>query len=209
MKTIDTVVNALVKSIQDNRDIIFKGMFEDISSNASPIVESETKNETPSMTYQNMGAVIIEAILQAGMNYERAVKPRVTKFLKDYSEMKNTSEFLKLIKEGDLENVINWKGDKISRIIQLTEFLATEGLETEKDFSIWLKNDLNTLRLKNTKGIKDKTVDYLKILCGHKDTVAIDLHLMNFIKENTNLGIDLSYTTARQILISTAERIQV
>jgi hypothetical protein len=170
MDAINAAVDALVTSIQSNKDITFKGMFDDITSNVGTSVEPGSNSPATSTTYQNMGAIIIEAILQAGMNYERAVKPRVTKFLRDYPELKDTSGFMTLIKRGDFENVINWKGDKVDRIIQLTEFLITEGVETEKDFSIWLTNDQNISRLKNIKGIKDKTVDYIKILCGDKGT---------------------------------------
>lgn len=116
---------------------------------------------------------------------------------------------MKFIRSGSFEETIEWKGEKIRRINDLTEFLVSEGVETEKDFSIWLQNELNILKLKNIKGVKDKTVDYIKILCGIKDTVAVDLHLINFIKENTSLKVDLSYDTAKKILISVAEKIKV
>ena len=199
MTSIDGLVNELVTNIQGNKDIKFKSLFDYIP------------NGTGSTTYRNMGATIIDAVLQAGVKYESVVKPRITSFRQNQKCITTTSEFLKFINSGALPESINWKkeGKKIDRIINLTTFLVKKGIETEQDFAAWLNNDQNILELRSINGIGNKTVDYVKILCGIQDTVAIDVHLINFIKDNTSVKIDLPYETAKQILISVANIIKI
>lgn len=154
--------------------------------------------------YGSMGAIIIDGILQSGIRYSTVVKPKVDKYLSDYSKVTTTSEFKRLIESKGVSELINWKESaKTERIIELTHFLVGESVETEKDFYDWLSSDQNIKRLKSLSGIKDKTADYFKILTGHK-TNAIDRQLLAFIG---NAGIDVcGYDEAHKI-VSDAARI--
>lgn len=161
------------------------------------------------LTNNNMGATIIDGILQAGLNYNNVVKPRVDKFKNEYRHIKTTSEFNNLINTNDLSEIINMKGQKIDRILALVKFLKNEKIETEDDFYIWLSNEENLLVLSNIKGIKTKTIEYFKILTGHKNTVAIDVRLRNFIKlccENLEITND---KFAYEILMKVAQKLRV
>lgn len=101
------------------------------------------------------------------------------------------------------------KGQKIERIYALVKFLKNEKIETEDDFFIWLSDNGNLLRLAQLKGIKDKTIDYLKILTGHKETVAIDVRLLNFIKTICPELDNLTYEYAKELLMKTAKELNV
>ena len=133
--------------------------------------------------YQNMGAIIIDGILQAGIKYETTVRPRVKKYLTDYPEIKTSSAFANLISRVPISTLINWKPSaKTERIEKLTSFLVSIGIESQESFSEWLSDESNILLFKKLPGVGDKTADYFKILVGHQ-TNAIDRHLLNFIKK--------------------------
>ncbi|AVH25807.1 MULTISPECIES: hypothetical protein [Vibrio] len=153
--------------------------------------------------YGNMGATIIDGILQAGINYNSTVKPRVTKFLTEYPECKTTSQFIDLYNTVTLSELINWKqSSKTVRIETLSEFLKSNDIETIEDFSSWLADDSNLELLKKLPGVKCKTADYFRILTGH-ETNAIDRHLINFIKLS---GSQVSsYKEAHNIVSETSE----
>jgi hypothetical protein len=156
-----------------------------------------------------MGATIIDGILQAGLNYDNVVKPRVEKFKSEYPNCTTTSQFADLINKEDLSAIVNMKGQKIDRIKLLVKFLKTEKIETEDDFYDWLSIPENLVTLATLKGIKDKTIDYFKILTGHKNTVAIDVRLINFIKLALPVIKTISYEDAHELLMLTAKELKV
>ena len=157
--------------------------------------------------YENMGATIIDGILQPGIKYSTVVRPRVKQYLSDYPEVTTTTKFLSLIERKDLSKIINWKKNaKTERIKNLTNFLVSENVNTEGDFYNWLAVEQNITKLKSLSGIKDKTADYFKILTGHK-TNAIDRHLLDFMK---NAGVTVSeYGEAHTIISNTAKILEV
>jgi hypothetical protein len=167
------------------------------------------ENEDVSMTYQNMGATIIDSILQAGVNYERVVKPRVNSYLQKYLNIKTTSQFYKLIQDVKIEDLIKWNGEKCNRILLLTFFFKKNKIESETDLRHWLSSENNCDELKKLKGIKDKTLDYLKILSGNKNSVAVDRHLISFINKAGVLISIQDYKLAHDILIEVAARLDV
>ena len=152
--------------------------------------------------YQNMGATIIDGILQAGIKYSTTVKPRVLKFLSEYPQTTTTKGFRSLIDKISLPKLINWKESSKTKIIQnLTDFLILENVNTENEFKDWLSDDDNLIKLKQLSGIKDKTADYFKILTGH-NTNAIDRHLIGFL---ANAGIHVAnYQEAHEIISKAA-----
>lgn len=133
-----------------------------------------------------MGATLTDAVLQAGINYEKVVKPRVKKLLDFYPEAKTTSGFLSLLREISPQKLLNFKGYKPELIEKLALFFKSERVETEEDLGLWLKVPENKKRLMEFPHIKDKTVDYLAILVGISE-VAVDRNLKAFLRE---AGID-------------------
>jgi len=154
-----------------------------------------------------MGATIIDGILQAGVSYKSTVKPRVIEYLKQYPEVVTVNEFKRLCNEVTVPTLINWKQSaKTERIEKLTEFLIKEGVDTEAEFSEWLKYGNNITKLKRLSGIKDKTADYFKILTGH-NTNAIDRHLIGFL---TKADITVTgYKEAQQVISEAAIKLEI
>lgn len=132
--------------------------------------------------YNHMGATIVDSILQAGLNYKTVVYPRVKKLILSYPNYKTTCDFLILIQTIPLTNLINWTNEvKINRIKELSWFLYNNSIETEANLAIWLEDYENKQKLKQIKGIGNKTIDYLTMLSG-KPAIAIDRHLFKYLE---------------------------
>ena len=154
--------------------------------------------ETVDGNYDHMGALIIDAMLQSGINYETVVRPRVLSLLKQYPKAKTTSGFLELVEKVGINELIHWKDDeKPRRILSVARFLNEKGIETEAELHQWLQNPDNIKELKKLRGIGDKTADYFKILVGIQ-TNAVDRHLLAFLKA-ANVSVH-NYKEAHQVI---------
>ena len=158
-------------------------------------------------TYNHIGAIIIDTILQSGLNYKNVVLPRVQRFIGEFPEQRTTRDFHNILNDYDIGILINWKGyTKISRIISLKNFFLKRNIMTEEDLRAWLSNTKNETLLYRIKGIGYKTVDYLKMLVGIQ-TIAIDRHLKNFV---INAGLILnSYNKIKTLLIETSAELNI
>lgn len=152
--------------------------------------------------YDHMGAIIVDAGLQAGIRYETAVLPRINKILATYPDAKTTSEFQRILMIEGATNLLNWSLDrKVNTIVDVTLFFIAEQIETDEELRSWLLHPENIDRLKQIKGIGNKTADYFKILVGIP-TSAIDRHLYSFMAD---AGIYVNqYDAAQQIIRDTA-----
>ncbi|RLC74972.1 MAG: hypothetical protein DRI61_15690 [Chloroflexi bacterium] len=161
----------------------------------------------PDIPYNHMGATITDAMLQAGTKWETVVSPRVKNLKNNYPEAKTTTGFLKLLERIGPKKLLKWNdSEKPNRILRVTSFFVKEGVETEADLKTWLENETNITRLKELRGIGNKTADYFKILSGIR-TSAIDRHLARFL---SMAGIKIeSYSEAREIINKTAERMGI
>jgi endonuclease III len=91
-------------------------------------------------------------------------------------------------------------------VFALTKFFQTELIETETDLHNWLLHEENIPRLKQVRGVGDKTADYLKILVGI-NTSAVDRHMYAFL---ANAGLTIkTYQEAKTILNATADQLGV
>lgn len=148
--------------------------------------------------YNHIGATIVDAILQAGINYKYTVKPRVNSLLQKYPEAITTQDFVELINEIGLDKLINWKHpEKLNRILSVLDLFIINNVKNELDLKKWLKVSTNIIELKKIKGIGDKTADYFKILVGI-ETNAVDRHLHNFLKM-ASIKVN-SYNEAHEII---------
>jgi hypothetical protein len=173
------------------------------------ISSSFSQASNSNLSYNNMGATLIDGILQAGINYKNVVKPRVDNYLSEYSQVKTTTAFNNLLKTKDLSQIINMTGQKVERINQVVNLLLKNNIETEYEFYNWLLNDDSVIILSNITGIKEKTIDYLKILVGFENTVAIDTRLKAFIKIACPDITSLTYGFAHRLLTKTAEKLKL
>lgn len=139
--------------------------------------------------YNHMGATITDAMLQAGVKWESVVQPRIKHLLHRFPEVRTTSGFLRVLGEVGHRELLKWKHqEKPTRVLGVARFFRDEGIEAEKDLRRWLEQPGNVAKLKEQRGIGDKTVDYFKMLVGIP-TNAVDRHLLGFLCE-ANIEIE-------------------
>jgi hypothetical protein len=154
--------------------------------------------------YDHMGAIIVDAMLQAGANYD-GVKERVNRVL-NYPDARTTSGFLKLLARVPVHSLLQWEGKKPKWVLDVAGFLKAERIESKSDLREWLEVPSNVQRLYAVSGVGNKTVDYLKKLAGIPNT-AMDRHWYACL-ESAGIPYE-SYTEAKQIADYAAEQMGV
>ena len=135
----------------------------------------------PRTIYQHMGATVCDTILQAGLNYKTVVAPRINQLLRRWPSARTSTAFLFNLRRYDLYSVLSWKDDeKPRRIVEFTEFLVDEDLETESEISDWIALDSSEDLLGRLRGFGPKTIDYLKMMVG-VSTIPVDRHVRSFL----------------------------
>ena len=165
------------------------------------------------LPYGHMGATITDAVLQAGLRYETVVWPRVQHVMQNFPEAAETSGFLAVLRERGGDEVAHWTHpEKLGRMESVAELFVAESVETEVDLRCWLcggdsRCEENVAKLAGVRGMGPKTIDYFKILCGERDTAAIDVHLMRFLDDaGVRAG---SYEEAREAIADAADEMGV
>jgi endonuclease III len=156
--------------------------------------------------YDHMGATITDAILQAGISYQTVVEPRVQDLREKHPEARTTSSFRRLLEQQSPETLLRFSGKKPQLVLEVARFFESQGIQTESDLRTWLQEPSHIDRLKQLKGIGNKTVDYFGILVGIQG-VAIDVHLSRFLQE-AGLG-QCTYNEARQIVSLAADVLDI
>ena len=127
-----------------------------------------------------MGAVLTDAVLQAGLNYNQVVLPRVLRVLDTYPKAATTSGFLNVLEAKGYQEVLNWNDEeKPARLKRLATFLKDRNVETVGDLKTWLARPESRKELLGIKGVGPKTADYVPILAG-LPSVAVDRHIERF-----------------------------
>lgn len=130
----------------------------------------------------HMGAVLADAVLQAGLNYNSVVRPRVERIIRKFPEMDNISNIIEMTLRGETGVFLDWTHqDKINRFHGVVYFLRDKRVETILDLSSFLKNRNFKDDLLDVNGVGRKTVDYLSCLVGI-DSFAVDRHVRKFAK---------------------------
>jgi endonuclease III len=149
----------------------------------STLSSFEATSEPDYGNYGHMGATITASILQAGLNWQFTVQPRVEHLRNTYPEAATTSGFLELAHKRELATLLRWQDrEKPARILMLAKFLQSERLETEQQLREWFLRPENGTRLLKLRGVGNKTVDFLKILVRIQ-TNAVDRHLAGILAE--------------------------
>jgi hypothetical protein len=134
----------------------------------------------PISGYGHMGALLADAVLQAGLNYRTVVQPRIQRILRDYSDAHTITGLHFLITCYGAGTILNWKHhEKPKRYEELTACLLAASVDTEENLRDWLLLPASCNSLRSIKGIGPKTVDYIKNLAG-LSTVAVDRHIFHF-----------------------------
>lgn len=155
---------------------------------------------------QHIGAVLADAVLQAGLNYTHVVKPRVISLMRRFPSACTTSVLVDLIGQYGATTLLNWKHpEKLQRFRELTNFFYVEAVETTTDLRSWLEILENKERLRFLRGVGPKTVDYIQSLVG-LPAVAVDRHIRSFAEL---AGLDqLHYSHVKAAMESAADRLK-
>ena len=146
------------------------------------ISSNKFEDITQRTPYYHMGATITDSVLQAGLNYNHVVYPRVLSLLKEYPDYKTTCDFLILMQIIPLTDLISWKNKKkLERIENLSYFFYNQKIENEDQLALWLNSNDNLPMLSKLEGVGPKTIDYLKMLSGNQ-SIAVDRHLFKFLE---------------------------
>ncbi|WP_084697142.1 hypothetical protein [Paracoccus sp. S4493] len=148
-------------------------------------------------TYDHMGALLADSVLQAGLNYRSVVQPRVAAILANYPEYKYTSHLCGIIESGKSSAFLNWTHDeKVSRFEALILFLRSKEIESSYDLKDYLEHKGNSAsELQSVRGVGPKTVDYLSCLVG-LDSIAVDRHVRKFAKRVGVMEDDYNFLKA-------------
>lgn len=139
--------------------------------------------------HNHIGALFVDIILQAGVNYKYIVAPRVNNLYANYPEVDTVWKFHQLINEKGLPMLINWKNNvKLQRIYRLIDFCVDNDIDSAYDLKTYLRNDAHKKAFLQIDGIGNKTYDYLLKLMN-VDTIAVDRHIFSFLEK---AGIETS-----------------
>jgi len=126
---------------------------------------------------------LTDAVLQAGLNYEKVVHPKALRVEDVYPVASTTSGFLKVLEVLGYQEVLQWKDEvKPDRLKRLATFLQGQGVETVAELKVWLTRPVSRKELLGIKGVGPKTADYISILAG-LPSVAVDRHIERFCAE--------------------------
>lgn len=132
--------------------------------------------------YTHIGALFTDIILQAGLNYNTVVKPRVNRVLYDFPQANNLKNLRLVIEQHSLEEVIKWTHPvKIERFLDLLHFCTKREINSCNDLKTFLRKSDNRILFLSVKGLGPKTLDYTMKLLDF-DTIAVDRHIIGFLE---------------------------
>ena len=158
-------------------------------------------------SYDHIGSAILDWVLQVGHDWEKQVKTAVNK-INDFPEARTLSGFINLLNTRYIGDIINFKKDSIKNdLLQAARFLAERGIDSFVELRNWTsswdnRNELKTFT-RHPDGaifrVGDKTADYLRVIAGHWDAVAVDSNI-NTLLRHAGISSKLSYDEKRTIV---------
>jgi len=156
---------------------------------------------------ENIAAILVDAIFQAGLNYRNVVFPRVCAVASSFPRMNSLGALEAVLSTETFISALSWNHpEKPQRLRSLISFFRSRGLDTISHIREWLCNSHNREQLLTLRGIGHKTVDYLSRLVGLA-TIAVDRHAHRLLKE---VGIvSHRYEEAKRILEFAADLLRM
>jgi hypothetical protein len=131
-------------------------------------------------TYDHAGALLADAVLQAGLRYRTVVWPRVGRILKEFPDADRVSALVYFVREGNTTHLLDWRHPtKIVRFERLVDFLHAAGIDTTDDIRLAFASDGFSAELQQVNGVGPKTVDYIACLVGI-ESIPVDRHIRSF-----------------------------
>jgi endonuclease III len=156
----------------------------------------------PAPPREHMGALLTEAVLQAGLNFRTVVWPRIAALLDEHPGAATTDAFLALLRARGAAAILRMNGTrKPATLLSLTELLSDEGVQSRTQLAAWLGQPASEARLLGIKGIGLKSVDYMRQLCGI-EAAPVDRHVRGILRLAGVTAGD--YADARSVVVEAA-----
>lgn len=138
--------------------------------------------------WSHMGAIIADAALQRRQRYGSTALPRVRALQAAWPDAATTTGFLARVRDGgDLHAVLSWQGiDRIEQMVAMATVLEDLGIDTSQELGLALRGDDRAAVRRvfgRVRHVGRKTLDYLDVLTGSKDAVAIDVRVRHVAGE--------------------------
>lgn len=164
-------------------------------------------NDELQPVYKHCGAIIVDSVLQAGLNYKNVVLPRVIHLIEKFKTFNTIEDFKTLIDIFGADNLVNLRNfRKTHTIIDIVNLLLASEVSTLVQFQAWIRDETNAKKLMQIDGVGPKTYDYMKKLLGI-DALPIDRHLLRFVKR---ADVDLnSYFEIQKLYVNVAKKLGI
>jgi hypothetical protein len=138
-------------------------------------------NVLSSRPYTRMLPLVVDASLQAAINYERIVLPRVQHVVARYPWCVYTADAVELLRAVGVEEVLQWKGQAKQALFRdILQVLVDYDLASVAALADWITTDHARSTLLQINGLGSKTFDYIRLLCG-QEAFPLDRHLARFL----------------------------
>lgn len=159
--------------------------------------------------WQHMGAIICDAALQRQAKYKTHVRPRVVRLIKRWPDAGTLSGFRRRMADESISDTLAWRGpQKLAVIAALTKAFDEAGVDRVADLANTLADEDRGLELRRALRriayVGPKTVDYIAVLAGSAEHVAVDMHIKGFARE-AGVSYWNDYSRVSQLVKETAE----
>lgn len=139
--------------------------------------------------WDHMGALIVDAALQPRTRYRTTVWPRARKVYSDWPDARTTTGFRARLKAVDLPTYLAWSATspKMKKIYDLTAVMEELGIDTVGELADRIcdpdKEKETRDALRRVRNVGPKTLDYIAILAGSSNHIAVDQHVTAFVRD--------------------------
>lgn len=127
--------------------------------------------------WNHIGALLADVCLQAALNYEWVVRPRVERIALNYGSFRTIQSLRSLLECVPIAEFLQIANKRKQRtFLDLIELCYLSQVDTIDDLKLWMKSTEAVPALFKIQGIGHKSVDYLRMLLG-EDAFPIDRHM--------------------------------
>jgi hypothetical protein len=131
---------------------------------------------------ENIAAILVDTVFQAGLNYRTVVLPRVRAIASAFPKLTTLDEMDRAMHMPAFSAALSWShAEKPSRLRHVVGFLRLHSVSTLADLRSWLHVSKNRVALLTVRGIGHKSVDYLCRLLGIP-AIAVDRHAQKLLQ---------------------------
>ena len=163
-------------------DLLMTPETQDVAMVLKLVDEAGLEPNEDERKWDQMGALITDA------RYKATVWPRARRIYDEWPDSRTTSGFRARLESEDLPTYLKWRDSspKIKKIYDLVSVMEDLGIDTVAELSIRFRDlgqEQETRRaLRGVKHVGPKTLDYIAILTGSSNHIAVDQHIAAFVR---------------------------